>query len=115
MCTIIVTPRLLSTPLCLNEEFCLDQHQMSETAHDQTDDKYKGIVEQLQRSITAPRQVLMLLHPVRAQIVDALPRSLVRFTDSNHQYSQPIVLSRAWCLVSGLLLHRRAQTHANSD
>jgi hypothetical protein len=58
------------------DQFCLDQHTMSETAHDQDDDKYKQIVATLQKSIEVPGNVLMLLHP----------------------WDKPIVLSRAWCL-----------------
>jgi hypothetical protein len=56
------------------DQFCLDQHEMSSTAHDATDEKYTDIVAKLQKSIEAPGKVLMLLHP----------------------WDQPIVLSRAW-------------------
>jgi hypothetical protein len=56
------------------DQFCLDQHEMSTTAHDATDEKYKEIVAKLQKSIETPGKVLMLLHP----------------------WNQPIVLSRAW-------------------
>ena len=56
------------------DQFCLDQHEMSSTAHDATDEKYTDIVAKLQKSIEAPGKVLMLLHP----------------------WNQPIVLSRAW-------------------
>jgi hypothetical protein len=56
------------------DQFCLDQHEMSSTAHNATDKKYKEIVAKLQKSIEAPGKVLMLLHP----------------------WNQPIVLSRAW-------------------
>jgi len=58
------------------DQLCLDQHEMSSTAHDQADGKYKKIVQQLQTSIRVPGNVLMLLHP----------------------WSQPVVLGRAWCL-----------------
>jgi hypothetical protein len=56
------------------DQFCLDQHEMSSTAHDATDEKYTEIVAKLQKSIEAPGRVLMLLHP----------------------WNQPIVLTRAW-------------------
>jgi hypothetical protein len=60
------------------DQFCLDQHEMSSTAHDATDKKYTEIVANLQKSIEAPGKVLMLLHP----------------------WNQPIVLSRAWWVAS---------------
>jgi hypothetical protein len=56
------------------DQLCLDQHEMSSTAHDATDEKYKEIVAKLQKSIEVPGKVLMLLHP----------------------WNQPVVLSRAW-------------------
>ena len=53
---------------------------MSDTTHDTKDEKYTEIVAQLQKSIEVPGKVVMILHP----------------------WNQPVVLSRAWCLVSGL-------------
>ena len=57
-------------------EFCIDQHLMAETAHDQQSSAYAHIVAELQRSIEVPGSVLILLYP----------------------YSNPIVLTRVWCL-----------------
>ena len=60
---------------------------MSDTTHDTKDEKYTEIVAQLQKSIEVPGKVVMILHP----------------------WNQPVVLSRAWCLVSGLSVNKVAQ------
>ena len=61
------------------DQFCLDQHEMTDLSLPK-DEMQRNVVGKLQKSITVPGRVLMLLHP----------------------FDKPVVLSRAWCLVSGL-------------
>ena len=65
------------------DQLSLDQHKMTSVGLLSKEEKQAQVVEALRRSIEVPGRVLVLLHP----------------------WDRPIVLSRAWCLVSGRSMH----------